>query len=359
MAAATKTSVKSNFETGDIPTQAQFQELIDSYLDHDDTIRAIASAAQDRGRTGFVEIIGTANVTANTAGAFGRTFVGAGTTAAGVALLNVMTTDTTQTITGNKTFEGLVRISAAVTVINTKANRTVLLINTDATADTAFTPRLDFLRQWVAGNVTDDSSIGGLQWNAEASGAAAQHTWAAQKVLLASAAASAGTSQIEFHTRSGGALGERMRIKQGVVLASATNNDLGTGTLNATRVYDDGIQITPHQQAFAWAVHPGTGTVSLTNSINIASITDNNTGDYSLVFSTAASDANYGIQVYAGVSATSSPPTAITWSYVITTTAGGARYGILRGSVGASAVDVDRITVTVWDDNPAAGTRVA
>ena len=65
----------------------------------------------------------------------------------------------------------------------------------------------------------------------------------------------------------------------------------------------------------AWVNFNGTGTVGIRSSYNVSSITDNGTGDYSVVFSTAMSDANYcmnmnsgdkastwGIPIYDGVS---------------------------------------------------------
>jgi hypothetical protein len=43
----------------------------------------------------------------------------------------------------------------------------------------------------------------------------------------------------------------------------------------------------------AWVNFNGTGTVAIRASYNVSSITDNGTGDYTVNFSTALSDANY------------------------------------------------------------------
>lgn len=43
----------------------------------------------------------------------------------------------------------------------------------------------------------------------------------------------------------------------------------------------------------AWANFNGTGTVAIRASYNVSSITDNGTGDYTVNFTTALSDANY------------------------------------------------------------------
>jgi hypothetical protein len=45
--------------------------------------------------------------------------------------------------------------------------------------------------------------------------------------------------------------------------------------------------------AKAWVNFNGTGTVAIRSSFNVASITDNGTGDYTVNFTTAMADANY------------------------------------------------------------------
>jgi hypothetical protein len=47
--------------------------------------------------------------------------------------------------------------------------------------------------------------------------------------------------------------------------------------------------------ALAWVNFNGTGTVAIRSSYNVSSITDNGTGDYTVNFATALSDANYAI----------------------------------------------------------------
>lgn len=45
--------------------------------------------------------------------------------------------------------------------------------------------------------------------------------------------------------------------------------------------------------ARAWVSFNGTGTVAIRASLNVSSITDNGTGDYTVNFTTALADANY------------------------------------------------------------------
>jgi hypothetical protein len=47
----------------------------------------------------------------------------------------------------------------------------------------------------------------------------------------------------------------------------------------------------------AWVNFNGTGTVAIRGSGNVTSITDNGTGDYTVNFTTAMSDANYAVSI--------------------------------------------------------------
>lgn len=58
--------------------------------------------------------------------------------------------------------------------------------------------------------------------------------------------------------------------------------------------YPDGTsQASGSQACKAWVNFNGTGTVAITASYNVSSITDNGTGYYGVNFTTAMSDANY------------------------------------------------------------------
>jgi hypothetical protein len=69
----------------------------------------------------------------------------------------------------------------------------------------------------------------------------------------------------------------------GRVVVSTLNND--TGVL-ATQNGMTGI-------SKAWVNFNGTGTVTIRDSFNVSSITDNGTGDYTVNFTTAMPNANY------------------------------------------------------------------
>jgi len=73
----------------------------------------------------------------------------------------------------------------------------------------------------------------------------------------------------------------------GALTISTLNND--TGVL-ATQNGMTGI-------AKAWVNFNGTGTVAIRDSFNVSSITDNGTGRYTVNFTTAMPNANYGASV--------------------------------------------------------------
>jgi len=69
-------------------------------------------------------------------------------------------------------------------------------------------------------------------------------------------------------------------------------------TLRVTTVTNpSGGQPTIDGLARAWVNFNGTGTVAIRASLNVSSITDNGTGDYTVNFTTALADANYAINV--------------------------------------------------------------
>jgi hypothetical protein len=69
------------------------------------------------------------------------------------------------------------------------------------------------------------------------------------------------------------------------IRATTISNAAGTGPITMTGQY----------AAKAWVNFNGTGTVAIRESGNVGSITDNGTGDYTVNFTTAMTDANYSV----------------------------------------------------------------
>ena len=131
MGIKTKASVQSTFETGDIPTEAQFADFIDS---------SVFIPAD--GATGMIEVESTASSTSRAVGAFGVQMLAADTTAAandllaiaaatsvahstfGIAWVSAASTAAAQEIIGQPTFSAFGR--AVASAATTAAGQLVL-----------------------------------------------------------------------------------------------------------------------------------------------------------------------------------------------------------------------------------------
>ena len=85
------------------------------------------------------------------------------------------------------------------------------------------------------------------------------------------------------------------------VTVDASQNTTLAGTLTigtATQAVPSGTA--PLYAARAWVNFNGTGTIAIRASGNVSSITDNGAGDYTVNFTTAMSDANYGVSFASG-----------------------------------------------------------
>lgn len=107
------------------------------------------------------------------------------------------------------------------------------------------------------------------------------------------------------------------------IINASTSNGLvnsadGSGQL---KVQSNGVTT----NALAWVNFNGTGTVAIRSSYNVSSITDNGTGDYTVNFATALSDANYSANV-----SSCDDAVAATWCYVKGTWATSATTSSLR-----------------------------
>ena len=84
---------------------------------------------------------------------------------------------------------------------------------------------------------------------------------------------------------------------------------LAVGTIksvsSAAPVFQNTSGTEKGQLAKSWIAFNGIGTVSIYDSFNVSSLTDNGTGDYSITMSNAMSNANYSVSASSGLGTTS------------------------------------------------------
>ena len=80
---------------------------------------------------------------------------------------------------------------------------------------------------------------------------------------------------------------------------------LSVGTIksisSAAPVFQNTSGTEKGQLAKSWIAFNGSGTVSMYDSFNVTSLTDNGTGDYSITMANAMSNANYAVTASAGL----------------------------------------------------------
>ena len=95
----------------------------------------------------------------------------------------------------------------------------------------------------------------------------------------------------------------------------------------------------------AWVRFNGTGTPAINGSGNVSSITDNGTGDYTINFTTAMSDANYGVSGSAGL--TYSPGGRI-FEVKNATAPTTSSVRVLTSNTGSTPTDYDFVSASVF-----------
>ena len=82
----------------------------------------------------------------------------------------------------------------------------------------------------------------------------------------------------------------------GVSVGGLPDAIVDTDMLAASAVTEAKLATDPQQGiAKVWINFNGTGTIAIRDSFNVASITDNGTGDYTVTYSNAMADTNYAV----------------------------------------------------------------
>lgn len=132
-------------------------------------------------------------------------------------------------------------------------------------------------------------------------------------------------------------------IADSVNAASSSTLVLKNGVANTPPTIQDSNGTQVGTFCRAWVNFNGTGTVAIRASFNVSSITDNGTGDYTVNFTNALPDANYGV-FYSGQRSTSASDFGFTKGYSSTTTSVRA---LTSGSTGTQT-DWEAVTVSVF-----------
>ena len=106
------------------------------------------------------------------------------------------------------------------------------------------------------------------------------------------------------------------------------------------------MSLTRPQAARAWVNFNGTGTVAISSSFNVSSITDNGVGDYTVNFDQAMSNANYAFVIgrsidsspYTGGGQVGTPPTTTAF-----------RFAPQRDTSGTN-LDTSKVSVVIFGD---------
>lgn len=127
--------------------------------------------------------------------------------------------------------------------------------------------------------------------------------------------------------------------------SSIVTADIANAAITAAKL--DGAQSgsAPIYAARAWVNFNGTGTVAIRASGNVSSITDRGTGEYTINFTTAMSDANYST---VGIGGSSTTVNGVTFEAPVRTaqTTSAVQCGIISHT--GSFVDVDYVTASIF-----------
>lgn len=124
--------------------------------------------------------------------------------------------------------------------------------------------------------------------------------------------------------------------------AGATLSSDPVGFYKSDKVLSPGLVAS--QLCRAWVNFNGTGTVAIRASFNVASITDNGTGLYTVNFLTAMPDANYAVVATTKENNSTSVQTTVVMSH--TNATGSCRFLVVRANT--SVIDAEVVNVAIF-----------
>lgn len=106
------------------------------------------------------------------------------------------------------------------------------------------------------------------------------------------------------------------------VPVAAAQADQETGTSTAVWV-NPGVQHYHQSACKGWILFDGTGTISITVSYNVTSITDSGTGVYEVTWDVDFSSVNWSVLSTANVGMTAASPSSATAAHIVTRNSAG------------------------------------
>jgi hypothetical protein len=131
--------------------------------------------------------------------------------------------------------------------------------------------------------------------------------------------------------------------------SSIVTADIADAAITAAKMSGAQSGSAPIYGARAWVNFNGTGTVAIRASGNVSSITDNGTGDYTVNFTTAMPDANYGAYALSSSTAGSTVGTVSIYSFGVTSyTTSSVRIRTSGNSANLTAEDATFVNVSIF-----------
>jgi hypothetical protein len=283
-------------------------------------------------RIPFAQGISSTLATDSTSGSTGSIF-----TAGGVGITKSLFVGGTATFSATPIFSALTASSA----VATDASKALVSVTNTGTGNNVLATNPTLATPNITSGLTLTSAAGTSGQVLTSAGSGFAPTWTTPSTAsgtVTSVATGTGLTGGPITTTGTIAIDSTVATLTGT--QTLTNKTLTTPNIDSAQVATVS-GTTPLYMARAWVNFNGTGTVAIRGSGNVSSITDNGTGDYTVNFTTAMSNANYAPALAiqrqtSGVAGSSRNVTATSSAYRLLTTDGS-----------SVALDVEYIGVTI------------
>ncbi len=240
--------------------------------------------------------------------------------------------------TALSTWAGSTNLTTLGTIATGTWSATTIAVNKGGTGQTSYTDG-----QLLIGN----TSTGSLSKATISAGSNITITNGNGTIEIAASAP--GTGTVTNVATSGLATGGPITTTGTITVTAASQSDMETASSTTTAITPSVVKYHPGISK-AWVSFNGTGTVAIRASYNIASITDNGTGDYTVNFSTAFSGAEYGFTICAGEGVAAATDIDVRGPVAANPTTTAFRFRCLDGAQAVTNKDVQYIAAAFFGD---------